>query len=236
MSRQLASRKERGVNAIGTSHNPADEDLIDICNELGLLVIEEIFDGWVEAKNSNSNDFSRYFNVSLTEDNGVIGGSSSMTWAEFAAKSVVRRDRNDPSVILWSLCNEVQEGTYWTQVGSYASIAQNLINWIKEEDESRPTTSGDNNRGGDSRLVAVLNTILNNGGVVGFNYANTAESLAGLAEDYGGVIIASETASATNSRGIYSSMADNSNVDGKYHLTSYDTSSVSWGIPAHDSI
>lgn len=236
MYRQLASMKEMGVNAIRTSHNPADEDLIDICNELGLLVIEEIFDGWVEAKNSNSNDFSRYFNVSLAEDNGVIGGSSAMTWAEFAAKSVVRRDRNDPSVILWSLCNEVQEGTYWTQVGSYASIAQNLINWIKEEDESRPTTSGDNNRGGDSRLVAVLNTILNNGGVVGFNYANTAESLAGLAEDYGGVIIASETASATNSRGIYSSMADNSNADGKYHLTSYDTSSVSWGIPAHDSI
>ncbi len=236
MYRQLASMKDMGVNAIRTSHNPADEDFIDICNELGLLVIEELFDGWVEAKNSNSNDFSRYFNVGLTEENNVIGGTSSMTWAEFATKSVVRRDRNDPSVILWSLCNEVQEGTYWNQVGSYASIAQNLINWIKEEDESRPATSGDNNRGGDSRLVAVLNTILANGGVVGFNYANTADSLASLAGQYGGVIIASETSSATNSRGIYSSQANNSNADGKYHLTSYDTSSVSWGIPAHDSI
>lgn len=236
MYRQLVSMKEMGVNAIRTSHNPADEDFIDICNELGLLVVEEIFDGWVEAKNENRNDFSRYFNVSLTGDNKTLGGSSDMTWAEFAAKSVVRRDRNDPSVILWSLCNEVQEGTYWTQVGNYASIAQNLINWIEEEDESRPVTSGDNNRGGDSRLVAVLNTILANGGVVGFNYANTADSLASLAEQYGGVILASETSSATNSRGIYSSQADNADADGKLHLTSYDTSSVSWGIPAHESI
>lgn len=236
MYRQLSAMKEMGVNAIRTSHNPADEDFIDICNELGLLVIEEIFDGWVEAKNSNSNDFSSYFNVSLTEENGVIGGSSAMTWAEFAAKSVVRRDRNDPAVILWSLGNEVQEGTYWNQVGSYASIAQNLISWIEEEDDSRPTTSGDNNRGSDSRLTAVINTILDNGGVAGFNYANTSDSLASLAEEYGGVIIASETSSATNSRGIYSSQADNSNADGKYHLTSYDTSAVSWGISAHESI
>lgn len=139
-------------------------------------------------------------------------------------------------VILWSLGNEVQEGTSWTSVGNYASIAQNLINWIKAEDTTRPTTSGDNNRGGDSRLVAVLNTIRSNGGVVGFNYANTASSLNSLAQSYGGVIIASETSSATNSRGIYSSQANNSNADGKYHLTSYDTSSVSWGITAHDSI
>lgn len=236
MYRQLVSMKEMGVNAIRTSHNPADEDFIDICNELGLLVIEELFDGWVEAKNSNSNDFSRYFETRLTADNQVLGGESSMTWAEFVVKSVVRRDRNDPSVILWSLGNEVQEGTNWTRVGEYASIAQNLIDWIKEEDTTRPATSGDNNRGGDSRLVAVLNTILKNGGVVGFNYANSASQLASLASQYGGVIIASETSSAVNSRGIYNSQANNSDADGELHLTSYDTSSVGWGIPAHDSI
>lgn len=236
MYRQLSVMKDMGVNAIRTSHNPADEDFIDICNELGLLVIEELFDGWVEAKNTNYYDFSQYFSANLSSDNGVLGGSSSMTWAEFVTKSVVRRDRNDPSIILWSLCNEVQEGTYWNQVSQYASIAQNLIDWVEEEDTTRPTTSGDNNRGGDSRLVAVLNTILENGGVVGFNYANTAEQLRELAEDYGGVIIASETSSAVNSRGIYSSQANNSNADGEYHLTSYDTSHVGWGITAHDSI
>ncbi len=235
MYRQLSIMKDMGVNAIRTSHNPADEDFIDICNELGFVVIEELFDGWVEAKNTNYNDFSRYFEQSVGS-NGPDGSTSSMTWAEFAAKSVVKRDRNDPSIILWSLCNEVQEGTNWNQVGRYADIAQNLIDWIKEEDDTRPTTSGDNNRGGDNRLVAVLNTILRNGGVVGFNYANTSGQLYDLAQDYGGVIIASETSSATNSRGIYSSQADNTNADGAYHLTSYDTSAVGWGITAHDSL
>lgn len=228
MYRQISMMKDMGVNAIRISHNPGDEDFIDICNELGLLVIEEAFDGWVEAKNGNSNDFSRYFNQTLGSTR-LLGADSSETWAQFAIQSMVRRDRNDPSVILWSLGNEVQEGTSWTSVGNYASIAQNLINWIKAEDTTRPTTSGDNNRGGDSRLVAVLNTIRSNGGVVGFNYANTASSLNSLAQSYGGVIIASETSSATNSRGIYSSQANNSNADGKYHLTSYDTSSVSLG-------
>lgn len=235
MYRQLSIMKDMGVNAIRTSHNPVDEDFIDICNNLGLVVIEELFDGLVDAKNGNSNDFARYFNQTIGSTE-LLGSRSNMTWAEFVAKSIARRDRNDPSVILWSLGNEIQEGTNWANVGSYASIAQNLINWIKEEDTTRPTTSGDNNRGGDSRLAAVLNTIRNNGGVVGFNYANSADQLKNLANQYGGVIIASETASATNSRGIYRSQVNNSDADGKYHLTSYDTSSVSWGIPAHDSI
>ena len=235
MYRQLSIMKDMGVNAIRTSHNPADEDFIDICNELGLLVIEELFDGWVDPKNGNSYDFSRYFEAGAA--NGPYGTDDTMTWAEVAAKAVVKRDRSDPSVILWSLGNEVQEGTYWTNVGRYASIAQNLIDWIKEVDDTRPTTSGDNNRGGDARLVAVLNTIRKNGGVVGFNYANSASQLSSLAQSYGdGVIIASETSSATNSRGIYSSQANNANADGKYHLTSYDTSAVNWGITAHESI
>ena len=235
MYRQLSIMKDMGVNAIRTSHNPADEDFIDICNKLGLLVIEELFDGWVDPKNGNSNDFSRYFEVSAA--NGPYGTDSSMTWAEVAAKAVVKRDRSDPSVILWSLGNEVQEGTFWENVDRYATIAKNLIDWINEVDGTRPTTSGDNNRGGDSRLVAVLDTIRNNGGVVGFNYANSAPQLYSLAQNYGGgVIIASETSSATNSRGIYSSQANNADADGKYHLTSYDTSAVGWGTTAHDSI
>lgn len=235
MYRQLTIMKDMGVNAIRTSHNPADEDFIDICNELGLLVIEELFDGWVEPKNGNSYDFSRYFDTSAA--NGPYGTNSSMTWAEVAAKAVVKRDRSDPSVILWSLGNEVQEGTHWNNVSHYATIAQSLINWIEEVDDTRPTTSGDNNRGGDANLVAVLDTIRNNGGVVGFNYAKTEEDLLYLAQRYGGgVIIASETSSATNSRGIYSSQANNADADGKYHLTSYDTSAVGWGTTAHDSI
>ena len=235
MYRQLKTMKDMGANAIRITHNPGDKDFIEICNKLGLLVIEELFDGWVDPKNGNNYDFSSYFTKTL-DDDSLLGSTSDMTWAEFAARSTVRRDRNDPSIILWSLCNEVQEGTYWNNVGSYASIAQNMINWIKDEDSSRQVTSGDNNRGGDSRLVAVLNTILQNGGVVGFNYANTVSQLTSLASQYGGVILASETASHVNSRGIYNTQATRANADGKFHLTSYDTSTVGWGLTAHDSI
>ncbi len=239
MYRQLVSMKEMGANAIRTSHNPADEDFIKICNELGLLVIEEAFDGWTDAKNGNSNDFSTYFNKTLGSSNHLIGGRSDETWAEFAVRSMVRRDRNNPSIILWSLGNEIAEGTSWSSTSSFASVARNLITWIREEDSSRPTTSGDNNRGENAALVNVLNTILDNGGVSGFNYTNSASELSSMVSQFGGSnhsIIASETSSAVNSRGIYSSLISNANADGKYHLTSYDTSAVGWGITAHESI
>ena len=236
MYRQLSIMKDMGVNAVRTSHNPADEEFIDICNELGLLVVEEAFDGWSVAKNGNSYDFARYFSTNLSSSNGIYGGSSSMTWSEFAIKSMVKRDRNDPSIILWSLGNEIQEGA--SAASTFPTIAQNLVNWVNEVDTTRPTTIGDNTKstGNSTVLGQVLNVIQNNGGVVGFNYANDAGTLYSLAQSYGGVAIAMETSSAINSRGIYTSQASATNADGKYHLTSYDTSAVSWGITAHDSI
>lgn len=146
------------------------------------MVIEEAFDGWLDAKNTNYNDFSKYFNTKLSgTSTNLIGADSSMTWAEFAIKSMVKRDKNAPSVILWSLGNEIQEGTNGSSTGSFASVAQNLINWIEQVDTTRPTTSGDNNRGGNTQLVNVLNTIRNNGGVVGFNYSKTTRELQSLA-------------------------------------------------------
>ena len=232
MYRQLAKMKDMGVNAIRTSHNPADEDFIDICNELGLLVMEEAFDGWSVSKNGNSNDFGKYFNTSLSSSNQILGGNSSMTWAEYAVKSMVSRDRNDPSIILWSLGNEIQEGA--SADSSFPTIAQNLIDWIEEEDTTRPTTIGSNKRTTSGTLGSVHNVISINGGIVGFNYASSSE-LSSMHNTYG-KILSAETSSAVNSRGIYSSQDNASNVDNKYHLTSYDTSKVSWGMTAHDSI
>ena len=237
MYRQLSIMKDMGANAIRTAHNPADEQYIQICNEIGLLVIEETFDGLVDPKNGNSNDFSKYFEK--TASAGLYGYENGMTNAEYAARSVVKRDKNAASIIAWSFGNEIQEGTYWNNVGRYDDICADYISWVNDEDGTRIVTSGDNNRGGDSRLVDVLNTIINAGGVVGFNYANDASQLRDLANRFGGdkgVIIASETASHTNSRGQYKNQNNNSNSDGKYHLTSYDTSAVGWGITAHDSI
>lgn len=232
MYRQLSIMKDMGVNAVRTSHNPADEDFIDICNELGLLVVEEAFDGWSVAKNGNSYDFARYFSTNLSSSNGIYGGDSSMTWSEFAIKSMVKRDRNDPSVILWSLGNEIQEGA--SAASTFPTIAQNLINWVNEVDTTRPTTIGSNQRTTSGTLGSVHSVIANNDGIVGFNYASSSE-LSSMHNTYG-PIIAMETSSAVNSRSIYTSQASASNADGKYHLTSYDTSAVSWGMTAHDSI
>ena len=233
MYRQLSIMKEMGCNAIRTSHNPADEDFIAICNELGLLVIEEAFDGLTVSKNSNSNDFARHFSSSV--DTGLYDASSNMTCAEYAARSMVKRDRNAPAIFAWSFGNEIQEGA--STDPAFVTVCNNFINWVNSEDGTRVVTIGDNTRGSNSTLVSVINAITNAGGVAGFNYANSASTLYSLAQTYGGkygCIIASETSSATNSRGVYNTQVSNSTYI--THQTSYDTSAVTWGITAHDSI
>lgn len=233
--RQLTILKNMGVNTIRATHNPYDEDFVDICNEIGMMVIEEAFDGWAWPKNGNSNDFSRNFNVKIAEDNQIIGGNSSMTWAEFALKAMVKRDRNDASIILWSLGNEIQEGTSDGRDWDWEGIAQNLIKWAKEVDSAHPLTSGSNRKNWTDTVAPVMKLIVESGGVAGYNYADSS-ALSNLANHYSGVILASETASATTSRGIYVSQKSNADVDGKMHLTSYDTSTVGWGKTAHASM
>ena len=235
--RQMSIMKDMGANAIRITHNPGDEDLIAICNELGLLVIEETFDGLVDYKNENRNDFSSWFEQ--TASAGLYGYADGMSNAEYASRSIVKRDKNAPCIIAWSFGNEIQEGTYWTNTSRFDDICADYISWVNDEDGTRPVTSGDNNRGSSQDLVNVINTITGAGGIAGFNYANSISTLSSLASQFGGskgVIIASETASATNSRGQYRNQNNNSSSDSAYHLTSYDTSKVNWGLTAHDSI
>lgn len=235
MYRQMQVMKNMGVNTIRATHNPYDEDFVNICNELGLMVIEESFDGWAWPKNGNSNDFSAHFMEKLAATNQVIGGDSSMTWAEFTLKSMIRRDRNDASIILWSLGNEIQEGTADGSSWDWGGIAQNLISWAKEVDDAHPLTSGSNRKNLTDSVSPVMRKIVESGGVAGYNYA-TVGQLRSFAEVYNNVVLASETASATGSRGIYVSQANNTNVDGKLHLTSYSTSTVGWGKTAPNSL
>lgn len=168
MYRQLSILKDMGVNLIRATHNPYDEDFIDICDELGILVIEEAFDGWELAKNGNSNDFSVYFNKTLTGDNEILDGDTSMTWAEFAIKSMVKRDRNDPSVILWSLGNEIDEGCSGS-TANYPTIAENLINWIKEVDTQHPATLGSNRKTTIGNIAGAMAKVVASGGIAGYN-------------------------------------------------------------------
>lgn len=232
--RQMWIMKDMGVNTIRITHNPGAEILVDICNEMGLLVIEEFFDGWAWPKNGNSNDFSTHFGRNLTEDNQVIGGDSSMTWAEFVLKSTVKRGRNDASIILWSLGNEIDEGSGG---GPWDVHADNLIRWTKEVDKTHPVTSGSNRRSlsgeGDTGVPIVNQKVYEAGGVPGYNYGDLG-SMNSMHTRYP-VLLWSETASAINSRGIYSANSMGVGAVGG-HLTSYDESCVGWGKTAHASM
>lgn len=235
MYRQLKSMKDMGANAIRVSHNPADEHYIDICNELGLMVIEEAFDSWTAHKNGNNHDFGEYFNTKISNDNQIYGGNSNMTWAEFAIKSMVKRDRSDPSVILWSLGNEI------TNESNYPTVAQNLIKWVKEMDTTRQVTLGENSypENTDNYLGKVLKIIKDNGGVIGFNYLKNSNyhGLYSTMKNVWGTIYNSETTSSITGRGIYNKYSGpNAENDKTYHLTSYDRYTVGWGLNAHDSI
>ena len=235
MYRQLSIMKEMGCNAIRTSHNPADEQFIEICSELGLLVIEEHFDGITAAKNGNSNDFAKYFTKAV--NTGLYGAESGMICSEYVVRSIVRRDRNEPSVFAWSYGNEIQEGA-WADP-QFVTYVEKYIEWTSEEDGTRIVTIGDNSKAGNSVLQQVLTKILQSGGVVGFNYHCHQADSQSLVNNWGGqwgTILASETSSHINSRGQYSGQGSGANVDGKYHLTSYDTSAVGWGDSAHDSM
>jgi beta-galactosidase len=117
--RRIELLKAAGFNAVRTSHNPPSEAFLNACDKLGLLVIDEAFDGWKEAKNKY--DYAMYF------DN----------WWQRDIDSMVLRDRNHPSIIMWSTGNEIIE----RKEPEAVETAGMLANEIKRIDPSRPVTS-----------------------------------------------------------------------------------------------
>lgn len=117
--RRVELLKEAGFNAVRTSHNLPSEAFLDACDDLGLLVIDEAFDGWREAKNTN--DYSTLFDQWWYED----------------VTAMVLRDRNHPSIFCWSIGNEVIERKKIEVV----TTARKLHNAIKAYDKTRPVTS-----------------------------------------------------------------------------------------------
>jgi len=116
--RRVRVMKENGYNAIRTSHNPPSQFFLDACDKYGMLVIDEAFDMWLKPKRPN--DYHRYYEQSWQSD---------MT-------AMLKRDRNHPSVIMWSFGNEVQERA--DSIG--VEIAKNSIALIKSFDDTRPIT------------------------------------------------------------------------------------------------
>ena len=141
--RKVELLKASGFNSIRCSHNPPSPAFLDACDRLGILVIDEAFDAWMEGKVSY--DYHLYFEK----------------WWKKDMESMVLRDRNHPCVILWSIGNEIPERA--TPQG--AKTAQMLAGYVHQLDSSRPVTSAVNsvNEATDPYFAAL--------GVAGYNYA-----------------------------------------------------------------
>lgn len=190
--RQLELLHEMGCNAIRMAHNPPARELLELTDRMGFLVVNEIFDSWVRKKTPH--DFHLIF----------------PEWAEADTRSFVRRDRNHPSVIMWSYGNEV--GEQYTEEDGVA-IAERLNSIVKEEDPTRPTTLSMNYAKPDMPFSSVAD-------VIGLNYQGEGirqepefegtDRIRTLPQyDYfheafpDKVIFGSEVASSFSSRGIY---------------------------------
>ena len=128
--------KQMGYNAVRCSHNLPTEAFLYACDSLGLLVIDEVFDQWEEAKRRQ--DYSNYFSKpkQLMKD-GKVAILKDVTNAEYDVALMVRRDRNHPSVVCWSIGNEIAQRA---DEPRGREIAQMLTSTIKQLDPTRPTT------------------------------------------------------------------------------------------------
>lgn len=231
IERQVEILQKMGVNSIRTTHNPAAKALIDVCNEKGVLVVEEVFDMWNRSKNGNTEDYGKWFGQAIAGDNAVLGGDKDETWAKFDLTSTINRDRNAPSVIMWSLGNEMMEGISGSVSGFPATSAK-LVAWTKAADSTRPMTYGDNKiKANWNESNTMGDNLTANGGVVGTNYSDGANYDKIRTTHPSWAIYGSETASAINSRGIYNRTTGGAQSSDK-QLTSYDNSAVGWGAVA----
>ncbi|MDR1440640.1 MAG: glycosyl hydrolase 53 family protein [Clostridiales bacterium] len=107
--REMTILKEMGVNAYRTSHNPPAKEIIDVCSELGIVVMEEAYDGWGSAKATY--DFGAFFMLPVPADfPGQLGAAlpANAVWSDWVTKEMALRDVNEPSVVMWSIGNEVR--------------------------------------------------------------------------------------------------------------------------------
>lgn len=228
--RQLATLKDMGCNAIRTSHNTTSKVVIEICNELGILVVEEFFDGWDASKNYNENDFSRFFNEKIDESNTAIGAKG-QKWFQYVVEHAILRDEHDPCVIAWDIGNELCNITAGESTANYESIADSIITICDTLDPSRVVFYGNNRPFGDE-TTKMLDDKMD---VIGGNYS--PEGWAYVMNDptdsrSGKPFVVTEAASAINSRGVYYTMGKD---DATKQCTSYDTNAVSWGNEAAEA-
>ena len=174
LERQLEILRGMGCNAIRTSHNPPAPELLDLCDRMGFLVMDETFDCWEREKKPN--DYHRLF----------------ADWHEADTRMLIRRDRNHPCVILWSIGNEIREQDNARQF----PIGHELAAIVHAEDPTRPVTAAcDNRAAGYNGFQKIVD-------VFGYNYKPS--EYAKFHEAHPELpLYGSETASTVSSRGEY---------------------------------
>ena len=177
LRRQFTKLKEMGVNAVRCSHNPPPQAWLDLCDQMGLLVDDEIFDMWEKPKTQF--DYGNYFN----------------DWCERDVANWVRRDRNHPSLIMWSIGNEI----YDTHMGNGLAITKRLYTAVEKHD---PLKNAQITIASNYMMTEGAQNCAQNIDVVGYNY------LERLYDEHhkkyaDWKIYGSETGSTVQSRGIY---------------------------------
>ncbi|WP_430814935.1 beta-galactosidase GalB [Carboxylicivirga sp. RSCT41] len=201
--RQLEIMKEIGVNAIRTAHNPPSPEQLELCDKMGILVQVEAFDEWKLAKVENG--YSKYWDE----------------WHERDLRDMIKRDRNHPSVVMWSIGNEIKE----QRKKNGGKMAKYLVDICHDEDPTRPVTAGFNHY-----PQCMKNGLADAVDLVGFNYKPTQyDNAIRLNPDY--MVYGAETSSVVSSRGVYHLPNVNYEKHESLQVTSYDIVSPPWAYP-----
>lgn len=204
LERQIQILQEMGCNSIRTSHNPPAPELLDLCDRMGMLVLDEAFDCWVSRKKPN--DYARFF----------------PEWHVKDVTAMVHRDRNHPSVFLWSAGNEIHEQSHGEKG---VAILKSLVDIFHREDPSRLVTAGCNHGG------VIDNGFYKGMDVLGLNY-KPAEYEGDHKKDPSVPLLGSETASCVSSRGEYFFPVRDDKGSGffDFQASSYDLYAPPWAM------
>ena len=198
--RQLQILKGAGVNALRTSHNPPSPEILEFCDRLGVVVMDEAFDMWRRPKVKNG--YSKYYDE----------------WSERDVRDMVRRDRNHPSIIMYSIGNEIPEQSD----PNGAKEAKRLTGFFHEEDPTRPTTSAFNEPN-----QAIKNKLADEVDLVGFNYRPWMYEET-MKQHPKWIVLGSETESCVSSRGVYHLPLEDYVKGPGHQVSSYDIVSPPW--------
>ncbi|MDR0429774.1 MAG: DUF4982 domain-containing protein [Tannerellaceae bacterium] len=209
--RQIRILKDMGCNAIRTSHNMPAPELIRACDEMGMMVMAETFDEWAKPKMKNG--YNLYFN----------------DWAEKDLVNLVHHFRNNPSVVMWCIGNEIPD--QGEEGGN--KLARFLQDICHREDPTRPVTAGM-----DYGHQVLKNNFAATLDVVGYNYRLHVyqDAYKALPQQ---IILGSETASTVSSRGVYKFPAERKSMAkyGDHQSTGYDLEHCDWSnLPEDDFI